>query len=492
MAAIQSIKVLEKCQVSPPATSIEQKSLQLTFFDVMWLYFRRPSRLLFYEFPHPVILLTESIIPNLKNSLSLALQHFYILAGNLTQLLPSTEPELRYVNGDSISLTIAESSDDFNYLCGHHPRDENRFHPLVPQLPSLSDSQTVPLLAIQVTLFPNSGFSIGITSSHVVADGRSLFHFIRSWATVCRLGGDSPLSSASLPFYDRTVIDDPDGLIKTVWRKEIENLKPNKGKSSSSSSKQSSNSEVVPTESRVPKATFVVSREEIDHLKQWVLARQRKDEDQNVAAPLHLSAFVVMCAVTWVCLIKAGATKDSPNKEMEHFIFSVDCRDRLRDPAVPATYMGNCVAPGYADAKKSDLTGEDGIVIAAKAISDGIKRFEDGLVLRGGEWWISEVNQVILRCREGMVTVAGYPRFGVYEMDFGWGKPNKYETIGMGEGHFSLYDSRDGKGAVEVGLALPALKMEAFSTFFAHSLKVDCNGWGGGDRDWPHQGASTV
>ncbi|XP_010246275.1 PREDICTED: anthocyanin 5-aromatic acyltransferase-like [Nelumbo nucifera] len=468
MAAIHSIKVLEKCQVSPPAASMEKKSLQLTFFDVMYLYYRCPSRIFFYEFPHPITLFMESIIPNLKNSLSLTLQHFYFLAGNLMWVPPTTEPEIRFVSGDSVSFTIAESTDNFSDLCGDHPRDESQFDPLIPQLPSLFDSNVVPLLALQVTFFPNSGFSIGITSSHVVSDGRSLCHFIRSWATACRLGGDSSACSELLPFYERTVIDDPEGYLKTILLKEMENYT---SKMTSNISDDSQPSFEVPTESIVVRATFVVSRVKIDQLKQWILARHGKNENQIVPlSSLRLSAFVVTCAITWVCLIKAGVIVDSPGKEMEHFLFSVDCRDRLRNPPVPATYFGNCVALGFADAKKTDLEGDNAIVVAAKMIADAVKRMEYG-VLRDAERWISDLSS---RLPEGFVTVTGSPKFGVYEMDFGWGKPKKFEMLRMGEGQISLFDSRDGEGAVEVGLALPKAKMEAFTTFFADYLKL-CN-----------------
>nr|DAD24567.1 TPA_asm: hypothetical protein HUJ06_026031 [Nelumbo nucifera] len=459
MPAINSIKVLEKCQVSPSP----KKSLDLTFLDICWLYTPPPSSIFFYEFPHPVTHFRENILPNLKKSLSLTLRHFYILAGNLTWLPPSTEPEICYVNGDVISLTIAESNDDFNYLCAHHPRDENRFRPLVPKLPSFSDSKVVQLLALQITLFPNSGFSIGITSSHVVADGKSTFHFISSWASICRQGGDSSLSSGSLPFYDRTIINEPEGLTKAIYLKEIEKFNP-----TDSSSSQSS--EVVPTDTSALKTTLGLSRGDINRLKQWVLAQHRKDEDQ-IAPPLRFSAFVVTCAVMWVCLIKAGVTISSPSKEMEHLLFLVDCRGRLRDPPVPPTYFGNCLAPCFVDAKKIDLVGKDGIVIAAKAIADAIKRLEDG-ILRGAERWPSEV---LWREKEGMVWVSGSPKFGAYEMDFGWGKPKKYEMLGVvGERNFSVFDGRDGEDAVEVGLSLPNPKLEAFTTFFADCLKI-CN-----------------
>ncbi|XP_010261004.1 PREDICTED: malonyl-coenzyme A:anthocyanin 3-O-glucoside-6''-O-malonyltransferase-like [Nelumbo nucifera] len=452
------MRVLESCRVSLPPDSAAEKTLTLTFFDLIWLYLPRPSRLFFYEFPHPSNHFTTTILPKLKHSLSLALQIFYPFAGSLTWSPSSAEPQIRCVDGDSVSLTVAESTADVNHLSGNHARYANQFSPLVPCLPSLLDSDIAPVLALQVTVFPNSGFCIGITSSHVVADGRSLFHFIRSWASICSLGGDLSPLSGSLPFYDRTVIKDPDGLLKKIYLQEIAGFK-----FVVSSSEQGAE---LPVERL--QATFLVNRTDVDRLKQWLLAHCNDNETQIQKSPLPFSTFVVICALTWVCLIKVGAVKSSPTKTMEHFVVSADCRGRLVDPPVPTTYFGNCVTLCFAKANRGDLIGERGFPIAAKAIADAIRRLEDG-VLNGAERWISESGSLV---EEGAVTVAGSPRFGAYEADFGWGRPKKHEVVGKGEGHFSFYDGSDGEGAVEVGLALSKPKMDAFATLFVNGLNV--------------------
>lgn len=79
-------------------------------------------------------------------------------------------PEFCYFPGDSVSVTIAESSQasDFDYLTGNGYRDANEFYPFVPDLPepridSESGFRKISLLAIQITLFPDSGICIGIS-----------------------------------------------------------------------------------------------------------------------------------------------------------------------------------------------------------------------------------------------------------------------------------------------------------------------------------------
>ncbi|KAF6135308.1 hypothetical protein GIB67_033301 [Kingdonia uniflora] len=105
----------------------------------------------------------------MKHSLSLALQHYFPLVGKLTWSPQCTAPEIVYVDGDSISFTVVESNFSFHHLCGNHPRNANEFSPLnTPLLPRSSTTGEIiyPLLAMRVTLFPNSGICVGLSISH--------------------------------------------------------------------------------------------------------------------------------------------------------------------------------------------------------------------------------------------------------------------------------------------------------------------------------------
>lgn len=66
------------------------------------------------------------------------------------------------------------------------------------------------------------------------------------------------------------------------------------------------------------------------------------------------------------------------------------------------------------------------------------------------------------------VSVAGSPRYGVYETDFGWGEPVRVELVSIEKtpGTVSLAESPDGDGGVEVGVVLPPHAMEAFASCF--------------------------
>ncbi|KAF8389926.1 hypothetical protein HHK36_024445 [Tetracentron sinense] len=454
MAPPNTVKVLELCRVAPPPDSVTQTSLPLTFFDLPWLRFPPVQRLFFYKSPHSELSFTNSLLPKLKRSLSLTLQHFYPLAGNLIWPPESEKPVIRYVDGDSVLLTIAESNSDFYHLSGNSARDINESHPLIPHLP-LSDTLAA-VLALQVTVFPNSGFCIGMTMHHAVSDGQTATMFRKSWSSICRSGGSSLLPEF-LPIYDRFLIKDTDGLEKNFLNKLVD---PNV------SDTESNNRSLVVMYPRTPpdtvkvKGTFELSRADMERLRKWVVTRREKDKQTT---PLHATTFVLTCAYVWVCLVRAEGIRN----KMVSLVFVVDCRARL-DPPIPATYFGNCITTRKVVAETCEIMGEDGVAVAVEAISEAIRGLDSG-VLRGIEEVLSLTHPTE---PEWSMEVAGSTRFGVYGTDFGWGRPIKVETPSIGiTGAISLAESRNESGGVEVGLALNTLKMEVFTSLFANGLK---------------------
>ncbi|XP_042067478.1 malonyl-coenzyme:anthocyanin 5-O-glucoside-6'''-O-malonyltransferase-like [Salvia splendens] len=158
----------------------------------------------------------NTIVPNLKHSLSLTLKHYLPVAGNLLYPLhtDTSKPVFRYTSGDSIPLTIAVSGLDFNELVADHARESDPFYALVPPAPPLHDEENykiVPLVALQATLFPGRGICIGMNYHHSLCDGRSIFGFFNSCAVINKSGDDEVFVSRnteSLPAFDRPVSED--------------------------------------------------------------------------------------------------------------------------------------------------------------------------------------------------------------------------------------------------------------------------------------------
>ncbi|OMO61690.1 Transferase [Corchorus olitorius] len=362
-----TIKVLEDhvSHVSPPPNSVPTTSLPLNFFDMKFLPSAPVQPLFFFEFPFPTSFFMQNILPNFKASLSLTLQHFFPLAGNLVLPPPPQIPYIHYKEGDSVSLFVNESTADFNHLASNNARKFQELQSLVPTLPPAakgSDNSFMqkPLLAIQVTVFPLVGISIGFAFYHVVADGRAFIHFMKSFASVFSSRGDMTCLKDSFPKFNRDLIEDP-----------------------------------------------------------------------------------------------------------------LDCRKRLK---LPPTYFGNCLLRSTATAKKSELIGENGIFVAARAIAKVVMEFEKGS-LKETETLLSssKAMELIKMEAKNVIMVEASPKFGAYNMSFGSGGTKKAELASIGSSEtatvFSIADSRE-EGGVEYGLALASSELDSFNAIFNGRLKL--------------------
>ncbi|KAM5581193.1 phenolic glucoside malonyltransferase 2 [Rosa sericea] len=437
-----SVKKVEVCRVAPKPGSSENQSLPLTFFDLCWLRFQPVERLYFYQTSS-----TDSVLSKLKTSLSLTLQHFLPLAGNLTWPQDSLKPVLSYVQGDAVSLTVAESDADFDHLINSISLAAQDFSPLVPQL-DVTDERAA-AMALQITVYPNRGFSIGTAMHHAILDGRTSTSFVKAWAHICKHEEAQALPSSLVPFYDRTVVKDLAGLgeLYSIHHQNKEGRTDNRSLSIVSFPKASDREELI-------RGTFEFTRAFIQTLRGHVVSKMASDSS------LHLSTFSLVCAYTWVCMVKAEEIKG----EKTVVIFGVDSRSRL-DPPIPATYFGNCIVGRVAVAETKGLLGEDGLVVAVNAITEAVRSLEKG-VLDGAENWVSKFLNFSLYDR--IYSIAGSHRFEVYDTDFGWGRPKRVEVISIDKtGAISLSDSKNGGGGVEVGLVLRKQYMEVFDALFA-------------------------
>ncbi|GJM87454.1 hypothetical protein PR202_ga03411 [Eleusine coracana subsp. coracana] len=436
-------KVLDKLTVSasPPAPG---GVLPLTFFDVPWLFTGPVERVFFYPYPHPVDHFTAHLLPSLKSSLSAALHSFYPLLGCVRPCADGFE-FFSAGGGDAggVELTVAESSDDFDELSGGSPRDVARLYALVPQLPRPEDG-TFALAAAQVTVFADKGLAVGVSIHHVACDDSSFMHFVKTWAGQCRVAaGEVPPP----PLLDRGVIADPEDLAGRTLD-EMRQLAANGPPSS-------------PPPGPPPKlvlASFQLARDCIDKLKQRVVAAGK--------GVVHCSAFTVACAFAWACLARVDGSFCKGRRDRAHLLFSVECRRRL-SPPVPQEYLGNCLRPCFVDVDMGDLLGEDGVVTAAEAIGAAIKGLDDG-VLDGADGWFKKIMSVV---PQRPMSVGGSPRYGVYDTDFGLGRPSKVELVSIDKtpGTVSLAEGRD--AGIEIGVVLPEAEMPKFTSCFSDGLK---------------------
>ncbi|KAJ0500394.1 putative anthocyanin 6''-O-malonyltransferase [Helianthus annuus] len=451
MDSLLSLTVIEQSQVSPPPATIGRKSLPLTFSDIVWLTFADPVHtLFFYELPITKTQFTETIVPDLKQSLSITLKHFFPFVGKLTVFPTSTrKPEICYVEGDSIAVTFAECNLDFNDLTGNHPRDCEKFYHLIPLLGrsiKVSDYITIPVFAVQVTLFPNCGISIGMTNHHSLGDASTTFCFLKAWTSVAQSNGSDEnfLANGTLPIYDR-LVNYP----------KLDEIYLKKAKVEAFNEEYKLPRLCGPTDK--VRATFILSRTVINGLKKLV--------STQIPTLAYLSSFTIACSYIWNCVASLH------NDEIVLFGFAIDCRSRM-DPPIPAAYFGNFLGRCINVARTTILTGKDGFLAAAELIGENLNKIltdKDGLV----KGLVPMENMFADGWPTRMMGVAGSPKHKLYDLDFGFGKPKKHEwvSIDYNVGSISISTSRESNEDLEIGLCLSAAEMDLFVSNFNSGLK---------------------
>ncbi|KAG5380755.1 hypothetical protein IGI04_028597 [Brassica rapa subsp. trilocularis] len=461
-----TIHVVEVSRVTPAPdsdsvlNSANSLTIPLTFFDLPWLVINPAKRLFFYR-------LTEStrehfhssILPKLKLSLSLVLRSYLPLAGRLISHPNEPKPSIVVSQNDAVSLTTAETDSDFSLLSSYGQRPAWELHTLIPDLPVSDDSATV--LSLQITLFPGQGFSIGVAAHHAVLDGKTSTMFVKAWAHTCKRDNTvvAPLPETLTPSLDRSLIKDTTGLdeqmIKIVRSLNDDGRIVGRRRNLSS----------IPAWERGDDgvfATLVLSRGDVERLRERV-----ENESSSPSELLHLSTLVVAYAYVWTCLVKArGGDMERPVS----LLFVADFRERL-DPPLPATYFGNCMFPaGCFNSKTAgDFAGEGGFVAAVEMLSGLVK----GLSSRKIET-IAEEFKIGFDCvgvTSQLGSLAGSTRLGVYESDFGWGRPVKVDVVSIERNTISMAERRDESGGIELGLCMKKAEMDIVIGLFNSGLQ---------------------
>ncbi|KAF0897689.1 hypothetical protein E2562_000407 [Oryza meyeriana var. granulata] len=302
-------------------------------------------------------------------------------------------------------------------------------------------------LAVQATLL-DGGVALGVAMHHAVADGRSVWSFLRAWAAECR--GEAP--DEPPPTFDRAALRLPGGvdLARTVLRKYAPNLPlvtdmPN-----------------YLVRARGPglelsRRTLAVSGRDIRRLKQRI---EDMDKQQlRLAQPI--SSLVALTELAWTSHIRCKRGEVNPKDDVYLFFFT-DVRGQL-DPPVEESYFGACIVGCVATAAARDILAEDGVSTAAAAAQTEVMRAAEDPLAR---WdWMETAAALPL---ERTLSVSGSVRFPAYEAtDFGWGPPARTELATMRrDGQVVLVGGRGGDGGVQASVAMHAARIDAFESHF--------------------------
>ena len=417
-----------------------ESSLPLTFFDVFWLNLPPVKRVFFYHLADDADV--PAILSNLRTSLSQALHAYYPLAGRL-RLTPGTADcyEIYYQQGDGVTFTVAEYRDDVDVdeLAVDQPREIIRIAPLAPPLPKGGA-----VLALQATVM-RRGLAIGMAVHHAACDGATSTRFLHTWAAAST-GAVGPPP----PVIDRTLVKDPTGLYDVFVK-----AKPTAGEM-----------DRVKTWEHRLLATFTLSKEEIQRVKDVVAS----EAGRRGATPPRCSSLVATFGFMWSCHQRAKDDAGSTGGDPTYLLFPVDHRSRMKPP-VPEEYLGNCVGIATHAAPMDQLAaaGAGGLFVACTAVAAAIEEAVRGI---GSPetiaLWMHRVREAGVA---GMWTVAGSPRFRVYELDFGFGRPAKVEIVSVARtGAMAVAEGRSSRGGIEVGISLPAAGMQRFQKCFQDTI----------------------
>lgn len=442
------LRVLDTAVVTPSGPPLPPASLPLTSFDLQWIHAPPVERLLFYRRRHNDTT-ADQVTASLKASLSTALRLFFPLAGHL-RVTPGTATarhDIFYQPGDGVAFTLAEY-EGADLASDHRPRQVAELAKLVPRLRSV-DGAGAALLAVQATvLLPRGDLALGVTVHHASCDGAGSTGFLHTWAWAAA-GEDGSLSSLQQPpppVIDRTLIVGPDE--DRLYDQYASNVP------------STTEWEFVKISPDQLLATFTLSSEQLQGVKDAVAGEAAR---RGLTAPPRCSALVAALGFVWSCYHRAKPAEDAEGTA--YFILPVDHRKLMKPVPVPATYLGNCLGPAISSAASKDLAaaGAGGIFAACAAIAAAIEK-----AVASPEW-----ETLLERVKEagsrGALSVAGSPRFRVYEVDFGFGPPAKVDIVSVARTGAVAVAER-GQGGVEVGMSFSPAGMEAFRRCFADAV----------------------
>nr|BAD68411.1 putative anthocyanin 5-aromatic acyltransferase [Oryza sativa Japonica Group]BAD68766.1 putative anthocyanin 5-aromatic acyltransferase [Oryza sativa Japonica Group] len=514
----RSVRVVSVTHVQPEQTAGEMPPaagesgddvVRLSFYDVMFVSMMPIQRLFFYEGaalpPFP------SLVGSLRSSLAAALAAFLPLAGKLTfraalgdvvldYSAAAVPPGVKFVEAEYGSSDEISAFDAMRRLAGDVEHNVEAFMELVPELEV--EQLPAPVLAVQVTrpAFRNDDgddavgvVAVGVSVHHAVADGQSLWQFMKAWSAAAMVG--SPAAPGLLPpTFDRALIRHPRS--EELASKFLQLSSPTLPENLTSrfiflhiklavtfgysaltllyiSEVQVKLSRVAADVIKGQRTrTFLLRADQIRSLKRRISRRIAAGEPpRETASPV--TAYVAIASLVWTSVVRA---KPHDAADEAYLMVTADCRRRLRPPIDPG-YFGNCVAACYARANVGALRrgggdngGDDeGLARAAAAIGAAIReQLEDPL---GGdiEGWL----QFHLSLPAARLTAVGSShRFMAYETDLGWGAPSRVELVSPFARELVMLLGAAG-GGVQVSVSLDEAHMDAFETSWFQTAAGD-------------------
>ncbi|KAF7045669.1 hypothetical protein CFC21_054752 [Triticum aestivum] len=459
------VRVLDTTHVRPELPG-HAATIKLSPFDTLFLALPPIQRIFFYDDDGaPSLPPFPAIVRSLLASLAATLSVFAPLAGRLAasldgDLVVDCSLDALQLGVKFVQAEYSGDAADMRRLARDAEHDTEAFVQLVPELEVAR--LPAPLLAVQVTRPVLSGGDdqgagavvVRISMHHEVADGQSLFQFMRAWAAASREGSPAVAGLVPPPTFDRSVImrhPKAEAAARNFARLCAPDLP------------------IVNTMpeldwTRQSRRTYLLDAGQIQSLKRRIVQQRQAAGADNDNQPPP-STYVAVASLLWTSMARAKHPDQAVNAgaaDDAYLLFPADCRRRMQPPLDPG-FFGNCVKLCFARATASKLVCRDdddgALAHAAGALRRAIReQVEEKDPLGDADRW-AETYQGIppeRRSQQG-----SSHRFMAYEVDFGWGQPSRAEIVSMFSPEVAML-----VGAVQVSVALGRDLIDGFEACF--------------------------
>ena len=439
-----SIKVQSECFVKPKyEIEAMKKPYHLGPLDLMMLPIDPIQKGLLFSLNNTTNIGTDlsNFLEKLKHSLSIALVHFYPLAGRLSTqnytnensfsifVEPNKGPGARFIHATALEFTVSDviSPNDVTIVRSFFDLGEKCIN---------YDGHTNALLSIQVTQLLDGVF-IGFSINHSVLDGTSFIHFVNMFSHIFTNDDDDNLRENKIKEIPRVPIFNyrpwlsPDIAVIKCSALDLDKLIMSRGY------------DPGPLRERI----FHFSRTSMSKLKAKANEEYCGTEDVIISSFQSLSAFV------WRSITRARNL--APDQQTRCF-FSVGARGRL-DPPISDDYFGSFLYKAQYDCKVEELF-DNNMGCTAMNLNKVIKSTQDGKSIL--DFYKEFVKTPLVRPRgvdsnpleECGVVMGGSARFDMYGSEFGFGRAL---AVRMGYGN-----KEDGKIIASAGCEGGSIDLE--------------------------------
>ncbi|CAM8933388.1 unnamed protein product [Rhodiola kirilowii] len=393
---VSKVTTLNTTFVKPAKRLIGKRECQLITFDLPYLAFFYNQKLMLYQGSDNF----NDTVGKMKDGLATVLEEFYQLAGKLGKddegifIVEFDEDEKDACRGVEVLEAVADEIGVNDVLV--EEGSGGIMKDLLPYNGVLNlEGLHKPLLAIQFTKLKD-GISLGCAFNHAILDGTSTWHFMSSWAEICR--GAETISAQ--PFLNR-----------------------------------------------LQAQSHAFSESAVNAIKSKANAASTEGVDSS-----NFTTFQSITAHIWTHVTRARHLKP---EDVTAFAIFADCRNRI-DPPVPETYFGNMIQAIFTGTAAGLLLAHP-LNFGAGVLQSAIKSHDANMINARNEAW--EKSPIIFQYKDAganCMAVGSSPRFKVYDIDFGFGKPLSVRSgrNNRFDGMVYLYPGKEGGRSIDVEISL--------------------------------------